>query len=948
MNILKQRLFIIVVFIHSFSYLVNAQCAGSDVTIEVCNKDADVANRDFDLFSQLGGSPTAGGTWSTANPENFYALNQTTGIVDLWRINNFGTHSFRYFNTDCNQTATVTINLGGYPGEDNIDGSANACGDDTNVNLHGFLGSNVDGKVQDFNGLWEEDPSTVTNQLQDNIFDARAAGTGIYIFTYTVPTVNGCASRTATVVLEVHPPPNAGIATSLTFCANDDFSTYTNFDLNEQLAGEDPNGTWSEVGTNQLSDLNDSFINIQELYDNFGYNTYSFTYTVYPTHPVCEETEVTVNIDILPVLDGDIVTDNICFGSDYIVDLTYDDSILHNGSFLIQYTVNGVSEVASASLLDGIGSFIVDPDLVPLNETVTLSVIGIDGVTPMRDVCPTVIVPPTTFLVASSKADVQDICLQNDATVTISEILDASGNLANGPFTTEYILTAPDASTTTSDSFELEFTNGNATFSIPGSNFATEGEYEVRPTIANTFTTNCPIADSFTVTPLPDAIKLDLIVDNNCDATQIDVLVDAPILPNGAYTITYDVTELDTNTILTTNTINFTGGTAAYQIDVDALPVGNYTASVRSSQNDITPCRIDFEFEENEIFSRGGVPEAPQASTNQIFCLSDFPGGPTLMDIEVTAAGDILFYDTLTDTTILPISTALVDGEDYFITNTDPINNCEGTERIQVTVNFSNPDAPTSTNSNPLFCALDNATLSDIIIDVIPSSSITWFNTGNSELEASTVLVDGQSYFAATNSGGCNSSERLEVIPTVITVTPTSLSVNNLAVCGLDNPTVIELRSLEDETENEVFWYSTETSGTALTDDVPLLIDTVYYAENYNTLTGCSSNTRVPVTIDFSDCDPENYDFFIPDGFSPNADGRNDTFFIPNIETIFPNYTLEILNRYGTTLFKGDKTNPAWDGRNGSSTAPNGVYFYIINYNKDNSEPIQGRLYLNR
>ncbi|MGB2761552.1 MAG: gliding motility-associated C-terminal domain-containing protein, partial [Maribacter stanieri] len=153
---------------------------------------------------------------------------------------------------------------------------------------------------------------------------------------------------------------------------------------------------------------------------------------------------------------------------------------------------------------------------------------------------------------------------------------------------------------------------------------------------------------------------------------------------------------------------------------------------------------------------------------------------------------------------------------------------------------------------------------------------------------------------------------------------------------------------LEDETENEVLWYSTETGGIALTDDVPLVVDTIYYAENYNTLTGCSTNTRVPVTIDFSDCDPENYDFFIPDGFSPNADGRNDTFFIPNIEVIFPNYTLEILNRYGTTLFSGDKTNPAWDGRNGSSTAPNGVYFYIINYNKGNSEPIQGRLYLNR
>ncbi|MEP2238773.1 MAG: gliding motility-associated C-terminal domain-containing protein, partial [Maribacter sp.] len=410
------------------------------------------------------------------------------------------------------------------------------------------------------------------------------------------------------------------------------------------------------------------------------------------------------------------------------------------------------------------------------------------------------------------------------------------------------------------------------------------------------------------------------------------------------------VTELGTNTVLTTNTINFTGGTAAYQIDVDALPIGNYTANVRSIQDDTTPCRLDFEFEENENFSRGGVPEAPVADAIQTFCLSDFTDTPTLMDIQVTAEGDVLFYETATDDDILPISTLLVDGEDYFVTNSDPLTNCEGTDRVQITVSFSNPDAPTTANNSPMFCAETNPTLSNISVNVSDGSSITWFDaaTGGNEIETSIVLVDGQTYFAATNSGGCTSTDRLEISPTVITVAPTAISSDILLVCGLDNPTVLALRSLEDETENEVFWFITETGGIALTDDTPLLKDTVYYAEKYNSLTGCSSATRVPVTIDFSNCDPENYDFFIPDGFSPNDDGRNDTFFIPNIETIFPDFTLEILNRYGTSLFKGDINNPAWDGRNGSATAPNGVYFYIINYNKDNSEPIQGRLYLNR
>jgi gliding motility-associated-like protein len=107
------------------------------------------------------------------------------------------------------------------------------------------------------------------------------------------------------------------------------------------------------------------------------------------------------------------------------------------------------------------------------------------------------------------------------------------------------------------------------------------------------------------------------------------------------------------------------------------------------------------------------------------------------------------------------------------------------------------------------------------------------------------------------------------------------------------------------------------------------------------------------VTVSLKDCiaTPEN--FFIPDGFSPNGDGTNDFFQIQNIEFVYPNYTIEIFNRYGNVLFMGDVNKPAWDGKNTNSNfisgdSATGVYFYIINYNKDNLPPVQGQLYLNR
>jgi len=130
-----------------------------------------------------------------------------------------------------------------------------------------------------------------------------------------------------------------------------------------------------------------------------------------------------------------------------------------------------------------------------------------------------------------------------------------------------------------------------------------------------------------------------------------------------------------------------------------------------------------------------------------------------------------------------------------------------------------------------------------------------------------------------------------------------------------------------------------------------LLVDkAIYYAESHDDATGCINPERIAVTVDLTNCNPEDYNFFIPDGFSPNGDNRNDTFFIPNIVEIFPDFTLEIFNRYGNILFEGNKNNPSWDGnnQNGSKIAPNGIYFYILNYNREGFSKEQGRLYLNR
>ncbi|MFO0478648.1 MAG: gliding motility-associated C-terminal domain-containing protein [Bacteroidota bacterium] len=73
----------------------------------------------------------------------------------------------------------------------------------------------------------------------------------------------------------------------------------------------------------------------------------------------------------------------------------------------------------------------------------------------------------------------------------------------------------------------------------------------------------------------------------------------------------------------------------------------------------------------------------------------------------------------------------------------------------------------------------------------------------------------------------------------------------------------------------------------------------------------------------------------IPNVFSPNGDGINDFFTIntKGIKTLH----CEIYNRWGQKLYEWNDINGFWDGKTITGNAPEGTYFYIVNYS-DNIE----------
>jgi len=67
----------------------------------------------------------------------------------------------------------------------------------------------------------------------------------------------------------------------------------------------------------------------------------------------------------------------------------------------------------------------------------------------------------------------------------------------------------------------------------------------------------------------------------------------------------------------------------------------------------------------------------------------------------------------------------------------------------------------------------------------------------------------------------------------------------------------------------------------------------------------------------------------IPNAFSPNGDGINDTWNIRHLSD-YAQSTIDIFDRYGRIVYKATGYNTPWDGKLSGKDLPVGTYYYII------------------
>ena len=165
------------------------------------------------------------------------------------------------------------------------------------------------------------------------------------------------------------------------------------------------------------------------------------------------------------------------------------------------------------------------------------------------------------------------------------------------------------------------------------------------------------------------------------------------------------------------------------------------------------------------------------------------------------------------------------------------------------------------------------------------------------------------------NSIGCDSIVNTilteEILPNVIAFSDTTINKGTsaqLSVFGADS----------------YFWspnYEINCNSCQFPNVFPQTTTTYIVEGNYGV---CSSSDTITVTV----MDVEQY-LYIPNSFSPNGDGVNDSFRIYGQE--IDEFKILIFNRWGELLFESNNIGNNWNGFYKGKEVPSGVYVFRIN-----------------
>jgi gliding motility-associated-like protein len=919
---------------------------GIDGSTSLCDDSSTLVN----LFDLLGGAPDTGGSWTGP----FETTNGWQGTLDTSSLSaDTGSYEFTYTHlaqNSCDETsASVTLDIVEEANAGN-DNSIEICSNAEVVNLFTLLGSEADP-----DGTWSPVLASGTGD-----FDPSIDAPGNY--TYTVAPNGPCTEDdTATITVSVELAPSPGSNSSLSLC--EDSSGL--IDLFDELAGNpDTGGTWDgplELINGYRGTLDTAVLNVGSL---------NFTYTVSGINQCADAVAVLTVIVTANPYAGEDNTVNLCSSSGTI-DLfellganadtggfwspalvsgsnLFDPSIDNAGVYT--YTTNAVApctqndQAQVTVLIEQAPNAGTDTELDLCSSQGTIDLFAALGIgaesggtwSPALNSGTNIFDPTTdasgiyTYTVAATSN-----CPEDSATVDINVF--SQNNAGNDvvvelctndtPIDLFSLLTGdPDSG----GSWSPALNSGTGLFD-PGTDNAGVYVYTLAGNgICAEDTANVTVSLDIAPNAGNDT---NVTICGNGVAIDLFSLLGPDADPGGVWSGPSELTNEDQGTF---NPSENLGGNYVYTVPGNG---GCQFASSTVSVDFINPIPVV-------------VPDG------HIFCRLDNPTIEDLIsNIIPSSNGVINVYETEVGGTPLLLSDLLTDEFTYYIEELEQVSSCSGTDRLSIMVQLNEPETPILSETNANFCAVDQPTVNDLNGFIVSGTNVIWFNDASATVPLNpTDALQNQTYFAKDEDPfGCASRVSLPITIQIIDTAIPILNPQREEYCALDRASLSDLSNDVTLPNNSILrWYSTESSSEILDMSDLLMDSSTYYAASFDTITGCESSDRLMVRVDFTSCDPDEYDLLIPDGFSPNGDNINDVFDLKGAEFLYENYKIEIFNRYGNLVYEGNKNTPPWDGTSnkssvfGNAELPSGVYFYVFYFNRNDIPPKQGHVYLNR
>ena len=291
-------------------------------------------------------------------------------------------------------------------------------------------------------------------------------------------------------------------------------------------------------------------------------------------------------------------------------------------------------------------------------------------------------------------------------------------------------------------------------------------------------------------------------------------------------------------------------------------------------------------------------------------------GSPTAditeASITMGSTGGLTFhyFTDETATTILDNPAAVAVSDTFYIRGTSASGCLTDIGQIVVVLN----DQPVITTDDTVVACKG---LPVTLTASSPGNEITWQNVGSGN--SIVVSPAGNSIYKAVaiNEAGCTDTAIVNVqvrdFSISLKANPNPMLVGAPATLTTSASAIYEVIAWKPE-----IYFSNQTANTQslIINDTTSTFYVIARSQD-----GCIDTANVKTEVD-------NKDFFIPNAFTPNRDGKNDIFKVYGSSVTAAE--IKIYNQWGAMLYETKDNEKGWDGTHKNNPQPVGLYVYVI------------------